>query len=203
MLDHNGRELQQSPEREADLVRALARRSEQAMAEIYNLHGGLIYRFSLRMVHDEAVAEELTQDVFLALLRQSEQFDPTVGKLSTWLCGIARRLVWKHLERNRRLEPLDSSDASALESPDEDPAVVYDSQKLVLAVRKGIDELPTDLKAVLVLCEFEEMSYEEAAAALDVPIGTVRSRLHRAKHRLALLLRDEKLNADSPARRNA
>ncbi len=202
MLDRKGREVQQSSEREAELVRALARRSEQAMAEIYSWHGGLVYRFSLRMVQDEAIAEEVTQDVFLALLRQSDQFDPAVGKLSTWLCGIARRLVWKHLERNRRFEPLDSSDASELESPEADPGTLYDRQRLVLAVRKGIDELPSDLKAVLVLCVFEEMSYEHAAESLGLPIGTVRSRLHRAKHRLALLLGDEKLNPDSSTRRN-
>ena len=78
-----------------------------------------------------------------------------------------------------------------MESTEDGPGVVLSRKEAVLAVQRGLDGLPLDLKAVIVLCEFEEMKYEDAAVVLGVPVGTVRSRLHRAKHRLALLLRDD------------
>jgi RNA polymerase sigma-70 factor (ECF subfamily) len=175
-----------APHSEAELFRALATGDGAAMAALYQLHGGLIYRFSLRMSHDESIAEEVTQEVFLALLKQADRFDPRQAALSTWLCGIARRLVWKHLERRQRMGPLDES--SEIESPEDDPGVLLIRKEAVLAVQRGLDELPIDLRAVIILCEFEEMKYEDAAVVLAVPVGTVRSRLHRAKNRLALLL---------------
>jgi RNA polymerase sigma-70 factor (ECF subfamily) len=162
------------------------------MAALYQLHGGLIYRFALRMSHDESIAEEVTQEVFLALLKQADRFDPGRAALSTWLCGIARRLVWKHMERRQRqllIAPLDES--NEMESTEDDPGRMLSRKETVLAVQRGLDELPLDLRAVIVLCEFEEMRYEDAAEILAVPVGTVRSRLHRAKSRLALLLRED------------
>ena len=172
----------------------MAEGNEDALATLYELHGGLIYRFSLRMVQDESVAEEITQDVFLALLRQGHQFDPNVARLSTWLCGIARRLIWKHLERARRFKPLEASDdrppgdaAGAT-----DPGVLLSRKEAAIVVQRGIDRLPPDLREVLVLCELEELKYEDAAVALHIPIGTVRSRLYRAKRQLAALLQNER-----------
>jgi RNA polymerase sigma-70 factor (ECF subfamily) len=160
------------------------------MAALYQLHGGLIYRFSFRMCKDEATAEEVTQDVFLALLRHKDRFDPRRASLSTWLCGVARRLVWKQLELRQRYLAMEPAGESA-ESREDDPAVAFSRKETVLAVQRGIAELPLHLKEVIVLCEFEEMKYEDAALVLGVPVGTVRSRLHRAKSRLALRLQDD------------
>jgi RNA polymerase sigma-70 factor (ECF subfamily) len=106
------------------------------------------------------------------------------------LCGIARRLIWKHLERRERYSPIEPSDnESEVESPDDDPGAALSRKETVEAVQRGIDALPAQWKEAIILCEFEEMTYEEAALVLGVPVGTVRSRLHRAKTRLALLLR--------------
>ena len=178
-----------APHSEAELLRALARGDGAAMAALYQLHGGLVYRFSLRMSHDESIAEEVTQEVFLALLKQKDRFDPRRAALSTWLCGIARRLVWKHMQRRQRTELLEED--SEIESPEDDPGVLFIRKEAVLAVERGLDELPIDLRAVIILCEFEEIKYEDAAQILAVPVGTVRSRLHRAKNRLAALLRED------------
>jgi len=76
------------------LHRAALAGSGEAMAALYRRHGGLVYRFTLRMSRDAAAAEEITQEVFLALLTQIGQFDAARGTLSTWLCGIARRQLW-------------------------------------------------------------------------------------------------------------
>jgi len=198
MFERQRRDSKYSSEDEADLIRALARGSEDAMATLYDLHGGMIYRFALRMIQDESIAEEVTQDVFLALLRQSDRFDPAIGKLSTWLCGIARRLVWKQLERTQRLESMDGAEDVPEQSMEDDPASLLTRKEIIMAVQRGIEALPPDLKEVLVLCEFEEMKYEDAAIAIGVPIGTIRSRMHRAKQKLATLLREESIRSRKP-----
>jgi RNA polymerase sigma factor (sigma-70 family) len=132
----------------------------------------------------------VTQDVFVALLGKPERFDPNRAAISTWLCGIARRLVWKQLERRQRYSAMEFVDGEeTLESEADDPGVAFHRKEAVAAVRRGLEELPVALREVIVLCEFEDMKYEDAALVLDVPIGTVRSRLHRAKARLGELLR--------------
>ena len=182
-------------ESDSDLYRALAQGSDEAMAALYRRHGPLIYRFSLRPCQDRSIAEEVTQDVFLALLRQSDRFDPARAALSTWLCGIARRLVWKQLERRHRHLLVDFPEESiGAESMEDDPGVLLSRKVAVAAVQRGLDSLPVQLKEVIVLCEFEEMKYEDAALVVGVPVGTIRSRLHRAKARLALVLGGAAMN---------
>jgi RNA polymerase sigma-70 factor (ECF subfamily) len=171
------------------LLRALIKGREEAMAELYRRHGGLIYRFSLRLIQDESIAEEVTQDVFLTLLEQGDKFDRDRASLATWLCGIARRLVWKQLKiRQRNLSLTGGEELDEIEFPGDDPFIAVSRGQAVSAIRRGLDELPLALREVVVLCELEEMSYQETAEILGIPVGTVRSRLHRAKHRLALLL---------------
>jgi RNA polymerase sigma-70 factor (ECF subfamily) len=181
-----------------ELHRAALGGASDAMAELYRRHGGLVYRFTLRMGRDEAIAEEITQEVFLALLTQVDQFDASRGSLSTWLCGIARRQLWKHLRRSEpaALLDFDEGDAEHLQSPSDGPAELMLRQEAVRSVRDGLDELPLALREVVVLCALEEMSYDQVAQVLAVPVGTVRSRLHRAKARLAVLLRGEMANTE-------
>jgi RNA polymerase sigma-70 factor (ECF subfamily) len=182
---------------DAELHRAVLEGSGDAMAALYRRHGGLVYRFTLRMSRDVLIAEEVTQEVFLALLNQSDRFDPQRAALSTWLCGIARRQLWKHLQRfDDHTSDLSEDDAPEAESPDDSPVTWLMRQEAVAAVRLGLEELPIPLRAVIVLCELEEMTYEQAALILAVPIGTVRSRLHRAKARLAALLRAGVVSAE-------
>jgi RNA polymerase sigma-70 factor (ECF subfamily) len=170
---------------DAELHRAAIAGSSEAMATLYRRHGGLVYRFTLRMSRDAAVAEEITQEVFLALLSQMDRFDTERGALSTWLCGIARRQLWKHLERRGHVDPAQEDGALELEYRGDGPVELLLRGETVAVVRAGLDELPAGLREVIILCAFEEMSYEQAAQVLGVPVGTVRSRLHRAKARLA------------------
>jgi RNA polymerase sigma-70 factor (ECF subfamily) len=174
---------------DADLLSSVARGNRGAVATLYDRHGALIYRYSLRMSGDVSIAEEVTQEVFLAMLRQANQFDPRRGLLSTWLCAIARRLVWKQLRNRHRLVPLDIDDGPEQStSMADNPDLLLTRKQVVELVRKGMDALPPQMKEVIILCEFEEMTYDDAAVVLDVPIGTVRSRLHRARVRLAQVL---------------
>ena len=183
------------------LHRAALAGSQEAMAALYRRHGGLVYRFTLRMSGNTSVAEEITQEVFLALLTQIDRFDAARGALSTWLCGIARRKLWKHLERSKDA-PFDFDEESATELPstNDGPVETLLRQEAVAAVRAGMEELPPLLREAVVLCALEEMSYEEAAQVLAVPVGTVRSRLHRAKARLAGLLHKEMADTEGKRR---
>jgi RNA polymerase sigma-70 factor (ECF subfamily) len=179
-----------------ELHRAALRGSGEAMAALYRRHGGLVYRFTLQMSKNDAVAEEITQEVFLALLKQMDRFDARRGRLSTWLCGIARRQLWKYLERGEAAARSDFDKETATEviCPSDGPAELLLRREAVDAVRAGLEQLPLVLREALILCALEEMSYEEAAHVLAVPVGTVRSRIHRAKARLEGLLQAEMAN---------
>lgn len=185
---------------DAELHRAALAGSGEAMAALYRRHGGLVYRFTLRMSLDAALAEEITQEVFLALLSRMDRFDAERGALSTWLCGIARRQLWKHLERNGTSQETGEDDAAELECAEDGPAELLLRSEAVAAVRAGLDELPAALREVVILCALEEMSYEQAAQVLGLPVGTVRSRLHRGKARLAGLLRGEMASTERKRR---
>jgi len=179
---------------DTELLQAALNGSGDAISALYRRHGSLIYRFTLRISQDPGIAEEVTQEVFLALLNQLDRFDPARGALSTWLCGIARRQLLKHLgkfedDRTGGGE----NDAIETESLDDSPMTMLIRQEAVASVWRGLNELPLPLREVIVLCELEEMSYEATATVLAIPIGTVRSRLHRAKARLASQLRNQTL----------
>src|SRR5580765_6042025 len=184
---------------ESKLLLAAQQGSSEAIGALYHRHGPLIYRFTLRLSRDSAVAEEITQEVFLTLIRHVDRYDSTRGaSISTWLCGIARRQLWRHFERTQRFVPIDSPDEPFdPPSPDDDPAQHLTRAEAIAAVREGLESLPFLLKEVIILCEFEELTYQQASLILDIPIGTVRSRLHRARARLAALLRPVTENSSS------
>jgi RNA polymerase sigma-70 factor (ECF subfamily) len=174
------------------IVRGVADGDPYAVAAVYERHGGLIFRFCLRMSNDKSIAEDVTQEVFLALIRQASDFDARRGELSTWLCGIARNLVWKYLRRSQRWESLEDDydvDVSVTSPAAVSPYEAIETSEMSALVWRNIEGLPPLLREILVLCEFEELSYQAAATITQVPLGTVRSRLSRAKARLAQSLR--------------
>ena len=159
------------------------------MALLYERHGDLVFRFAMRLSGNRTTAEEVTQDVFVSMIRQAGSFDSTRGQLPTWLCSIARNLIWMRARSSQRWQPMDSlEDEPQTEAVDDNPAVALDRAEAVATIREGLDRLPPHLKEVIILCELEELPYEEAAGILTIPVGTVRSRLHRAKKQLAILL---------------
>jgi RNA polymerase sigma-70 factor (ECF subfamily) len=146
-------------------------------------------------------AEEIVQDVFMTLMREPKKYDPKRGVLAAFLFGIARNRVMKHLERTPRelpLEPESETRVSPAALQDSfTPAVWAEQRERVKQVRDAVLDLPPEFREAVVLCELEEMSYEEAAQAVGCPIGTIRSRLHRGK---ALLLAKLELLRDVPRR---
>jgi RNA polymerase sigma-70 factor (ECF subfamily) len=145
-----------------------------------------------------SAAEDITQEVFLALLREECGYDHERGTLSGYLFGIARKLVLRNLERGRSDVPLEAEtdDAAPRElAVIDDPLAGLTRHEAMEALRRAVQALPRRYREVVVLCDLEELDYADAAVALGCPIGTVRSRMHRAR---ALLL--EKLNQDRKPR---
>ena len=185
---------------------------EEAFALLYRSKHPAIYRYALHMSGNPGVAEDVTQEAFMTLIRDAKRFDPQRGTLGAYLFGVARNHLRKRWAQDRQAVPLpereddlnsllSGSHASsngngtrASRAHDE-----FESVETSSRVRQAISTLPENYREVVVLCELEEMNYDEAATALDCPVGTVRSRLHRAR---ALLL--EKLReAQRPAVRRA
>lgn len=186
-------------EPDENLVVALRSGKEEAFVALYGRRRGAIYRFSLHMTGSATLAEDITQEVFLTLIRDRCGYDPQRGTLAGYLFGIARKLVLRHLSRNRALGDAETNDRKTLANfgACADPMVDLMRQEGIEELRRAVLALPKRYREVVVLCDLEEVDYLEAARLLNCPIGTVRSRLHRAR---ALLLEKLRHRIEPPSR---
>jgi RNA polymerase sigma-70 factor, ECF subfamily len=189
-----------------ELLRMMRAGDESAFVSLYRRRQGSIYRFALRMSGSETVAEDVTQEVFMILMFENGNYDPSRGSLAAYLYGIARYQVLRRIEKDRALlqigdgreDHLIGSNAphDRVESAIEglislnDPLGDLTRRETIESVRQAVLALPSHYREVVVLCDLHEMSYAETAHVIGCAIGTVRSRLHRAR---ALLF--EKLSA--------
>ena len=146
----------------------------------FDEHKDAVYRFAWRM-SGPAAADDITQDVFVALLRQPERFDPSRGTLRAFLLGIARNLALKRWRKEQRFEPLDE-DAMAAEVVD------FDNGDVSEMVGRAVRALGPLQREVVILAEYEGLTLAEIAHAVDADVGTVKSRLHRAREKLRRML---------------
>ena len=171
-----------------DLLDRMASGDREALAIIFRRHHGTVYRFSRQMLGSKEAAEDVTQDVFVALTKGAGRFNPAVASLSTYLYGIARNLVLQRYKRSRgRLEVnIDEAagDDEAAFATSADPAETLARAQAARQLRLAILRLPVRYREVVVLCELNSLSYEAAAAIVGCPVGTVRSRLSRARQML-------------------
>jgi len=205
---------------EAEQWRLIAAGDESAFTALYRERQGGIYRFAWQMSGSATIAEDVTQEVFMALIRETHNFDPSRGTLAAYLYGIARHQVLRRLEKDRPLllvfsqaNEADESRATNIEAREaganagNDPLEKLSRHELIVSVRQAVLALPEHYREVIVLCEFHELSYAEAACVLDCAIGTVRSRLHRARGILAERLRGlraiEEAKEDAPPQQQA
>ena len=165
----------------------------EAFGELYDRRQGAIYRYALRMTGSEATAEDVTHDVFLELMRDAQNFDEARGPLQAYIFGMARHRVLRRLQTSRNFVSLeeecgddltDANFASAV-----DPFMDFQREEIVGLVRQAVLSLPTNFREVIVLCEFQDLNYVEAAKLIDCPVGTIRSRLNRARGMLVTKLR--------------
>jgi RNA polymerase sigma-70 factor (ECF subfamily) len=167
---------------------------EDALTVLYRRRQGSVYRFALQMCGSTALAEDVTQEVFMVLIRHGQTFDPERGSLNGFLIGVARNLLLRRLQRERFYAPIDdeSDNEAATREPfltNGGPLEELSRIETINSVRTAVLALPERYREVVVLCDLQEMSYAEAAQVLSCAVGTVRSRLHRARALLIEKLR--------------
>ncbi|MDQ2975199.1 MAG: RNA polymerase sigma factor [Acidobacteriota bacterium] len=171
---------------DSELFQSMLAGDEEALAALYRRRQGGLYRFAVQMCGSQALAEDVTQEVFMVLIRDGQTFDPTRGSLNAFLVGVARNLLLRRLQRERFYVPMnqDSDDEATTHrsfltagGPMEDLSRI----ETVNSVRLAVLALPERYREEVVLCDLQEMSYVEAAEVLNCAVGTVRSRLHRAR----------------------
>jgi len=195
--------MSQRPMDDASLAEAIARGDGAAARELYRCHCHAILRFAMAMTNNRTAAEDIVHDTFVELLRRPRNYDPARGSLRAFLYGIARNRIASSARRAAPRAPqlhegevyqlsqlvaapleLDAApQADALEAPTPEDQTQR-AQELEL-LRTAIGSLPLDFREVIVWCDLKEVPYAGVAEILGCPIGTVRSRLHRARALLA------------------
>ena len=176
----------------ADLSRARDG-DEAAFTALYHRFSGQVFRFAWLLTGSESAANDVTQETFMELLDGAASFDPARGSLGAYLCGIARFRAYRAIgERSHGDVDLEALDRAAIEGQLPDlPADHLERARALERLHAAIRLLPAPFREVLVLVELQEMPYADAAAVAGIELGTVRSRLSRAKARLADLLRQQ------------
>lgn len=175
---------------DGDLLRRSVNGDEEAFLVLYRRHQAAVFRFALHMSGRRDTAEEVTQEVFLAMLADPRQYDPQKGSFQALLIGIARNQVRRQL-RHTRATGVDHIDLSEqLRAPAGEHLLDELSRAQELrALQTAILSLPPNYREVVVLCDMEGVEYARAAMQLGCAVGTVRSRLHRARSILQAKLR--------------
>jgi RNA polymerase sigma-70 factor (ECF subfamily) len=159
--------------RDSELLRRFLAGDRESFAELYRIHSRSVYRFALYLTVNEEKAAELTQDVFVWLVRNPDRYDRERGELGSFLSGVARQILRRRVKEERRWQGLDEKAAA----PEKDLPAEHDLARL----KRAVAALPLRYREAVVLCELEGKTYQEAAGALECAVGTVRSRLHRAR----------------------
>jgi len=201
--------------RDVELLRRLAAGDENAFLEFYRRHQGGLYRFALHMSGNPQSAADIVQDTFLTLIRHNGKYDEEKGAPAAFLYGIARNHLRKLHEREGRFVPLSGELEKGLSmrgsvdpghsngnghptpGPGQVETILEDLERAQISglLREAIMTLPEHYREPVMLCDLEGKSYSEAAALLDCPVGTVRSRLNRARSILLDKLRPARIGA--------
>lgn len=169
-----------------DLVKRFLAGDREAFTALYRAHHPAVFRFMLHMTGDQTRAGEITQDVFIWLIHHAGDFDESKAGLATFLAGVARKFLSRQQQMERRWMPLDEEMVFEKGPLRRDDALANLSRERETAeLRRAIASLPPRYREVVILCDLEGQTYEEAASVIGCATGTVRSRLHRARGLLA------------------
>ena len=186
-------ERQQADQREAALLRAVARGDERAFADLYDLYGSILFGLLLRILNSRAEAEDVLQEVFLQVWQRAANFDETRGRPFTWLVTVARS---RAIDRLRAAGSRDrATDAAAADALSDAHAGVVDAveetfrSEQAATVRRALAAIPEEQRRPLLLAYAEGLSQTEIAARLKEPLGTVKTRMRSGLMKLRELLR--------------
>jgi len=176
-----------------ELMAAIVAGDREAFGRLYHRRWPDVYRFALHMTGVPAVAEDVAQDVFMAVIQDGRRYQAGRSTVVAWLLGIARNHARRRLWRDRRLDPLPEVEHELSETlmVEHDPAVHLTRDRQIDTVRRALRGLPVSYREVVVLCDLQELTYVEAAQVVGCAIGTIRSRLHRGRTLLGAQLRHE------------
>ena len=180
---------------DADVVALAQRGREDAFRELVRRYERPVFTLIIRMVRDSATAEDLAQDTFIKVLNHIDKYRPEF-KLSSWLFKIANNVAIDHLRR-RQVDTVSMSGSAHAGTPAEVEATSFDvasgdesaldelqAKELGSAIEVAIARLRPEYRSCILLRHVEGRSYEEIAATLDLPLGTVKTYIHRARHEL-------------------
>jgi RNA polymerase sigma factor (sigma-70 family) len=174
------------PRTDEELLAAIARGDERALAELYDRLGRVAYGLALRVVRDPALAQDAVQDAFLGVWRTAAAFDPRRGRAQTWLLTLVHRRAVDVVRREdrRRGEQLEDAPIASGASTDEEASVREQRR----AVQAALAQLPVDQREALELSYYGGLSQSELAERLGIPLGTVKSRVFAGLAKLRELL---------------
>lgn len=177
------------------LMRLIAQAQESALGELYDRYNRLVYSMAINSVGEPALAEEITQDVFLRIWNKATTYQAEQGKVMTWIASITR---YRSIDMLRRLKVRPEGNRSAWVEEDDEPFESIDpidiEEQVELNqrsenIRKAIAELPKDQRQALTLAFFNGYSHAEIAQILNEPLGTVKTRIRLAMQKLRQTLR--------------
>lgn len=174
-------------------VRRMARGDHDALADLYDRHSQLLYSLALRIVRLQADAEEVLQDVFAQVWRQAARYDASRGTVIGWLVTLTRSRALDRLRRGRTRPQATDDEQRAHEAPDTSPGIdlALVSAEQAAAVRAALAALPENQRVPLELAYYEGLSQSEIAEKLDVPLGTIKTRMRQALLRLREAVADQ------------
>ncbi len=178
------------PVTDAELLQRMREGDSDAFKQLYERYHKQVFRFALMDSGADGAAADITQEVFIQLM-DNVSFDPAQGTLIGYLLGMARNLLRRHWRDARRYETLSGDDEGELHDlliDRREPSALVSHAQQHNNLRAAIIALPANFREILVLCELEEVDYQDAARILEIPIGTVRSRLNRARKALSTAL---------------
>jgi RNA polymerase sigma-70 factor (ECF subfamily) len=171
------------------LIGRIANGDRGAMQVLYARYHVRVFRFVVRLVRDEATAEDVISEVFLDVWRQADRFEGR-SAVSTWMLAIARFKALSALRR-RPDQELDEETASAIEDPSDDPEAALEKKDKSAMIRKCLTGLSAEHREVIDLVYYHEKSVEEVAEIVGIPENTVKTRMFYARKRLTELLKSE------------
>lgn len=170
---------------EQSIINAVLSGQTEAFRHLVVRHGGVVFTFARNLVRNHADAEDVSQEIFVAAFRSLGSFDPRKAGFRTWLLTIARNRCLNVLSRPRR------PPAMAIDRPVSDlsPECKLSQREFRMSLDAALDDLPIDQRTAFVLAEIQELGHAEIAAIEQVEVGTVKSRVSRAKERLRAALK--------------
>ena len=179
------------PERLTDelLLKKAGEGDQAAFLELYDQYRQPIFRFAYRLLGVVEIAEDVTHDCFLSLIRKPENFRPERASLKTYLYAAARNLSLKHFRSQGRETGLDEVAEEPKESPRRGPLRRLLDEELATQVREAVFSLPPLQREALILFEYEGLSMSEVAEIAGTDVGAVKARLYRAREGLRRMLR--------------